>query len=197
MDDKTTVNQVSKNEKSHQENEMEGMPARRKALKKIVMGGTIALGASSLPPQWAKPIVDKVVIPAHAQTSPEPSYTLSCHIEEATCSESPVINRGYPVTVTVTGTVQATGSGVVAGLGITYDNKLFEYQGNELDQDTDGLATDAAGAFTITSTLYMPPTHCDAELTAKSWVTLTLTGETCYSYLLEPFTCSCPPRLPV
>jgi hypothetical protein len=51
------------------------VPSHRKALKKIALGGTIAAGASALPPQWVKPIVDKVVVPAHAQTSPPPGTT--------------------------------------------------------------------------------------------------------------------------
>lgn len=60
-------NSTDKKERTH---------SRRKALKKIALGGTIAVGASTLPPQWTKPIVDKVIVPAHAETSPEPTTTL-------------------------------------------------------------------------------------------------------------------------
>lgn len=43
---------------------------RRRLLKTVAAGGT-ALGLTALPGKWAKPIVASVVLPAHAQTSPE------------------------------------------------------------------------------------------------------------------------------
>jgi len=73
MDNKTTGKQEIENVIDYQENETESVPSRREVLKKIAMGGTIAVGASSLPPQWTKPIVDKILVPAHAQTSPIPT----------------------------------------------------------------------------------------------------------------------------
>ena len=75
MQNKTDGIQSPKNLRGHQENETQSVPSRRKALKKIAIGGTIAVGASSLPPQWTKPIVDKILVPAHAQTSPPPGTT--------------------------------------------------------------------------------------------------------------------------
>ena len=75
MENKTGSNQASENVKNHHAIETERVPSRRKALKKIAIGGTIAAGASGLPPRWTKPIVDKVLVPAHAQTSPPPDTT--------------------------------------------------------------------------------------------------------------------------
>lgn len=49
--------------------------SRRKVLKKIALGGSAAAGAFSMPAQWVKPIVDRVIVPSHAQTSPEPTTT--------------------------------------------------------------------------------------------------------------------------
>lgn len=42
---------------------------RRRLLKTVAVSGS-AVGLSSLPGQWAKPIVASVILPAHAQTSP-------------------------------------------------------------------------------------------------------------------------------
>ncbi len=42
---------------------------RRSALKKMLVGTGVVAGAAALPDKWAKPIVDKVLVPAHAQTS--------------------------------------------------------------------------------------------------------------------------------
>lgn len=69
--------------------------SRRKALKKIGSGSGIAVGASSLPPQWAKPIVDKVVFPAHAETSPEPTTTTT------TTTAAPATTTTTPTTTAV------------------------------------------------------------------------------------------------
>jgi hypothetical protein len=77
MDKKTDVDQTIDNKKDYQENDTESVPSRREALKKIAIGGTIAFGGAALPPRWTKPIVDKVLVPAHAQTSPPPRTTAS------------------------------------------------------------------------------------------------------------------------
>lgn len=46
-------------------------PARRDVLKGgIVVGGTAVASALSLPKKWTRPLVEAVVVPAHAQTSP-------------------------------------------------------------------------------------------------------------------------------
>ncbi|HHD63393.1 MAG TPA: twin-arginine translocation signal domain-containing protein [Desulfobulbaceae bacterium] len=47
-------------------------PSRRKALKKIAAGGAVA-GILALSGKWSKPVVDSIILPAHAQaTNPEP-----------------------------------------------------------------------------------------------------------------------------
>lgn len=51
--------------------------SRRASLKKIAVGGGIAAGAATLPSKWAKPVIDRVLVPAHAQTSlPQTTTTL-------------------------------------------------------------------------------------------------------------------------
>lgn len=56
------VTTVKKN-KDHSE----ALPSRRRLLKAI--GGGTAAGATLLPGRWSKPVVDAVLLPAHAQTS--------------------------------------------------------------------------------------------------------------------------------
>jgi hypothetical protein len=57
---------------------------RRKALKKILVGTGVISGSAMLPSAWTKPIVDSIIVPAHAAvsgttyeptTSPSPSTT--------------------------------------------------------------------------------------------------------------------------
>lgn len=52
-----------KKKKDHSE-----VPLSRRRLLKAIGGGTVA-GATLLPGHWSKPIVDTVLLPAHAQTS--------------------------------------------------------------------------------------------------------------------------------
>ncbi len=52
-------------------------PTRRKALKKLLVGGGAAVAAShALPTKWTKPVVDSVILPAHAQTTVVPTTTV-------------------------------------------------------------------------------------------------------------------------
>ena len=52
-----------------QDNQQPGAD-RRQVLKKILLGGGLAAGSAILPDKWAKPVVDVIIAPAHAQTSP-------------------------------------------------------------------------------------------------------------------------------
>ena len=49
---------------------------RRKLLKSIAAGSGAIVAGKSLPESWSRPVVDSVMIPAHAQTSPC-AYTLT------------------------------------------------------------------------------------------------------------------------
>lgn len=44
--------------------------SRRTVLKKILVSTGMTVGATALPGQWVKPVVNRVLVPAHAQTSP-------------------------------------------------------------------------------------------------------------------------------
>ena len=43
--------------------------SRRKLLKSIVAGSGAIVAGKSLPESWSRPVVDSVMLPAHAQTS--------------------------------------------------------------------------------------------------------------------------------
>ena len=45
---------------------------RRAALKKLLASGAVVTASQSVPEKWAKPVVDSVLLPAHAQTSETP-----------------------------------------------------------------------------------------------------------------------------
>lgn len=51
--------------------ELEKEQGRRKVLKGgVVVGGAAVAAALSMPKKWTRPLVEAVVVPAHAQTSP-------------------------------------------------------------------------------------------------------------------------------
>lgn len=53
--------------------------SRRKLLKSIAAGSGAIVAGKSLPDSWSRPVVDSVILPAHAQTSAEPPVTCSTY----------------------------------------------------------------------------------------------------------------------
>ena len=41
-------------------------PARRRLLKSLAAGGGVWTGSKVLPENWTRPVVDSVILPAHA-----------------------------------------------------------------------------------------------------------------------------------
>ena len=72
--------------------------SRRKLLKSIATGSGVIVAGKSLPENWTKPVVDTVMLPAHAQTTtptpPTPPTLL------ATCNPADGSNVADPDTVT-------------------------------------------------------------------------------------------------
>jgi len=98
---------------------------RRTALKKLLIGAGVLAGYQVLPKQWTKPLVEQVVLPAHAQTS---GFSLTDPCESVTLvsgnqdSIDVIINvEGYitPATANVTINIAAT---VTGGTGETTTN---------------------------------------------------------------------------
>jgi len=56
-------------EKKKNSSAEEKQSGRRKLLKSVVAGGGAATVAKALPDQWARPVIDAVLLPSHAQTS--------------------------------------------------------------------------------------------------------------------------------
>lgn len=50
-------------------------PGRRDALKKIAVGGTV-VGLLGVSGKWTKPVIDSVVLPAHAQATNASLFTV-------------------------------------------------------------------------------------------------------------------------
>ncbi len=49
---------------------MENTVSRRRLLKALAVSGSALAGVKVLPDAWVKPVVESVVVPAHAQASP-------------------------------------------------------------------------------------------------------------------------------
>ena len=67
--------------------------SRRAALRKILIGGGAITGAKFLPDEWTKPIVNAIVVPAHAQstgpTTAPPTTTTSTTPAPPTTTTTP------------------------------------------------------------------------------------------------------------
>lgn len=91
--------------------------SRRKALKSMMAGGAAATGTGLLSKEWAKPIVDSVTLPAHAQTSlvEEPPAVIGGFLTSASMaySATPRINDATP---NVSGTLTPSTSPVTVDL---------------------------------------------------------------------------------
>ncbi len=64
-----TVEQKSISEDTNPDQEQELLKTRRKALGKILVAGGVIAGAHIIPSKWAAPVVNSIIVPAHAQTS--------------------------------------------------------------------------------------------------------------------------------
>jgi len=45
---------------------------RRDAIRKLLIAGGMVSGAGALPESWTKPVIESIVIPAHAQGTATP-----------------------------------------------------------------------------------------------------------------------------
>lgn len=54
--------------------------SRRKLLKSIAAGSGAIVAGKNLPESWSRPVVDSVMLPAHAQTSPQPPACSGCFL---------------------------------------------------------------------------------------------------------------------
>lgn len=45
--------------------------SRRKALRRLLVGSGVVAGSKVIPEKWSAPVIDAVVLPAHAESSPD------------------------------------------------------------------------------------------------------------------------------
>lgn len=97
--------------------------SKRKLLKSIAAGSGAIMAGKSLPESWSRPVVNAIVLPSHAQTSPPlttpalttPALTYSCSVAgPAAIFDGPA---GVPLgpfeyTITNTGTGPLTGGDI-------------------------------------------------------------------------------------
>ena len=114
---------------------------RRKALKKIAAGTSVLIGYSLLPEKWSLPIIQSVVLPAHAATSGEvppppvvPSF-VQCTIEWLSGDQG-------------TGGISFVVTGSITPAGIYPIQVAFSTEG-VVDSGTFPLNTDPTGVYSI------------------------------------------------
>ena len=129
--------------------------SRRKVLKTLATGGTLA-GALALTGKWSRPVVDTVILPAHAQATNATTGTPPVTTTSGACS--PRLDSAYytvswdPQTHTVSSvTVFGTVTPAVPGANIVMDFGVL-YVDNSSGHYTLNASTDATGAYTATQT---------------------------------------------
>lgn len=133
--------------------------SRRKALKTIAAGTAVA-GGLALSGKWSKPVVDTIILPAHAQatnpvgpapTTPAPTTTsgeCSPMIESACYTTTLDMQTGNVSSVTVTGNVNPAQVGVAITIQINAAVDGVEGARTDILHTT----TNAAGIFSATQT---------------------------------------------
>ena len=134
--------------------------SRRKALK-IIAAGTAAAGAMALTGKWSKPVVDTIILPAHAQatngaapvgtTTPAPTTTSGecSSILGPTCIEIVRDQQTHFVTsVTIIGTVIPAQAGVAIDASFGTVSQPTNIEHDYHFQTT----TNAEGAFSVGQT---------------------------------------------
>ena len=109
----------------------ESNKGRRKLLKSIAAGSGAVIAGKSLPESWSKPVVDSVILPVHAQTSP-PTPCTPCLVAANYCVGGG--NGSIEVAVAVDGTV------------------TVDYSAFDSSPQTDNVDPCAGGAFSVSDT---------------------------------------------
>jgi len=106
---------------------------RRKLLKSLAAGSGAVIAGKSLPESWSKPVVDSVMLPAHAQTSPSPCTP--CLVAATYCAGSGNGTGGgsIDIAVSINGTVSV------------------DHSGFAVSPQTDSVDPCAGGAFSVTA----------------------------------------------
>ena len=57
-----------------------GITNQTRNQRRALMASIVAAGAVGLPTQWKKPVIDHILLPAHAETSPGPASTFTTQV---------------------------------------------------------------------------------------------------------------------
>ena len=115
-------------------------PSRRRLLKVLAGGGAAAAGLKTLPPQWTQPALESVMLPAHAQTSPQ--LQIDCSIDDIDEDGGGV----GTLTVTVSGSV--SGGGDLGGIQIDIEGVLTESgTADPTTEENESTTTAADGSY--------------------------------------------------
>ena len=150
--------------------------SRRKALQTIA-AGTAAAGALALTGKWSKPLVDTIILPAHAQATnaQEPTNTTTTPTPTTTSGAcSPNIEAACYTVIRDTQTERitsatVTGSVSPASPGVAITIQIISIQG-EGSQRTDTLntTTNGTGTFSATQTYRVSDVVTDIEMASAS-----------------------------
>ena len=154
--DKEKLSPVCRSQQIGKNNKKSVNTSRRKALKTIAAGTAVA-GGLALSGKWSKPVVDTIILPAHAQatngaapatTTPTPTTT-SGECSPRLASASYYVTRdngtGLVVRVTVSGSVNPA----QAGAAITIDFNVL-HADNTTTPNILHATTDVRGNYSAT-----------------------------------------------
>jgi len=125
-----------------------GGAGHRPGRRRLLTGGVLAgFSALSLPERWFRPVVESVLLPAHAQTSPAESSACQLPLTLAdrvvTCDDSALIEEFFLIDDSGDCPRLVTGSAGNASFRIIRDPDAADAPGNnislEITRDPDGL----------------------------------------------------------
>lgn len=151
---------------------------RRAALRRCLL----AAGATAvvMPGSWRKPIVDSVLLPAHAQSSPvDPVFSRSRVTSAATSTRTP---SGGDAT-TALASIALSGCVGVAGIPVSCTLEA-DVGGTPVPLGTTSTTTDATGSYTLSLSI---PTATVVDIAALSFISAVCTaGTTTETLVLFP-----------
>lgn len=116
--------------------------SRRQLLRGAAGGLSVGAGAALLPDHWVKPVVDSVVLPAHAQATLPPSgFQFSCGALTVVCNPSVPNLALFDLVLDVQGVAAGVGAspaGAVIEITIT---GATQDAGNPLDVQSTSMST--------------------------------------------------------
>ncbi len=151
MDKRDQRKSLAAKEAELEKNRNKGLnSSRRKVLKALATGGTVA-GALALTGKWSKPVVDTVILPAHAQatnaTTPTATTTTSGTCSPMLASAYYTVTRdsqaGTVSSVTIFGTVNPAvpGATIAMDFSVLYADHTSGYYNLSAATDTNGAYT--------------------------------------------------------